>query len=426
MRAMLFLSQIIGKRVLDRNGEPFGRVRDLIVALGGQYPPVTGLVVEVANRRTIFLPWSAVETLDTNGARLVTSQIDITTFRQRPNEIRLWLDLQDKQIVDVEGRKIVRVNDIQLAPVDGRLRLVAVDVGLKGILRRLGLSGPGERLARALKLPIEHYIEWEDVDPVESSVSSLKLRKPHAALSTLRPAEVAHIVEQLAPRDRTGILEALADEQAADVIEELSAEDQVDVLEALPPEKAADILEEMGPDEAADLVGDLSRERQTELLNLMEHEEAQDVRELLAYDEGTAGGLMTTDFLSVAETTTAGEALDRVRTADLDADQLAFYLYVTDADGRLVGSLTLRDLIVAEPSEPVRSFMRPEPVSVQLDLSDDDVATVMARYNLVALPVVDDAGRLHGIITVDDALEHALGERWRKRLPHVFEAAEER
>ncbi|MDQ3880788.1 MAG: PRC-barrel domain-containing protein, partial [Chloroflexota bacterium] len=153
---MLFLSQVIGKRVLDRHGDPYGRVHDLIVALGERYPPVTGLVVQLPGRRTIFLPWSDVQSLDAVGARLRTSSIDITGFRQRPNEIRLWLDLMDKQIVDVEGRKIVRVNDIQLAPVDGRLRLVAVDVGLAGILRRLGLSGPGERLARALRMPIEN------------------------------------------------------------------------------------------------------------------------------------------------------------------------------------------------------------------------------------------------------------------------------
>ena len=266
---MLFLSQLIGKPVLDRRGEPFGKVRDLIVALGERYPPVTGLVVRVTGGREIFLPWSDVQDVDTAGARLHTSSIDIASFRQRPNEIRLWLDLQDKQIVDVEGRKIVRVNDIQLAPVRGRLRLVAVDVGLAGILRRLGLSGPGERLARALHLPIENYLEWEDVDPVESSVSSLKLRVPHQALSTLHPADVAHIVEQLAPRDRAGILASLDDERAAEVIEELSAEDQVDVLEALPLETAADILEEMGPDDAADLLADLSEERQAELLSAM-------------------------------------------------------------------------------------------------------------------------------------------------------------
>jgi magnesium transporter len=422
---MLFLSRLVGHPVLDRHGESFGKVRDLIVALGEQYPPVTGLVVRVAGGRDIFLPWTDVEQIDVGGARLRTSRIDIASFRQRPNEIRLWLDLLDKQIVDVEDRKIVRVNDIQLAPVEGRLRLVAVDVGLAGILRRLGLSGSGERLARALHLEAENYIEWEDVDPVESSVSSLKLRVPHAALGTLHPADVAHIVEQLAPRDRTGILAALDDERAADVLEELAADDQVDILEALEPEKAADILEEMGPDEAADLVADLSEERQEQLLGLMEPEEASDVRELLAYGEETAGGLMTTDFITVTPEMTAEGVIERLRELHPDADQV-YYLYVTDAEGLLVGTITLRGLIVASPETPVRDFMRPDPISVEVDLDAEEVGAAIARYNLLALPVVDGEGRMQGIVTVDDALERALGEGWRKRLPEIYEPAEER
>ncbi len=422
---MFFLSQLIGRPVRDRNGEAFGKVRDLIVALGEHYPPVTGLVLRVAGGREIFLPWTDVEEIDTSGARLHTSSIDITTFRQRPDEIRLWLDLQDKQIVDVEGRKIVRVNDIQLAPVEGRLRLVAVDVGLAGILRRLGLSGPGERLARALRLEAENYIEWEDVDPVESSVSSLKLRVPHQALGTLHPADVAHIVEQLAPRDRAGILASLDDERAADVLEELAADDQVDILEALPPEKAADILEEMGPDEAADLVADLSEARQEELLNLMEPDEASDVRELLAYGEETAGGLMTTDFITITPDQAAEQVIDMLRELHPDADQV-YYLYVTDPDGTLVGTITLRGLIVARPETPVREFMRPDPISVALDVDAEQVGAAIAHYNLLALPVVDAEGRMQGIVTVDDAFERALGEGWRKRLPEIYEPAEER
>jgi magnesium transporter len=422
---MLFLSRLVGRPVRDRDGESFGKVRDLIVALGETYPPVTGLVVRVAGGRDIFLPWTDVEEIDADGARLRTTLIDMATFRQRPNEIRLWLDLLDKQIVDVEDRKIVRVNDIQLAPVEGRLRLVAVDVGLAGILRRLGLSGPGERLARALHLQAENYIEWDDVDPVESSVSSLKLRVPHAALSTLHPADVAHIVEQLAPRDRTGILAALDDERAADVLEELAADDQVDILEALSPEKAADILEEMGPDEAADLVADLSEERQEQLLGLMEPEDASDVRELLAYGEETAGGLMTTDFITVTPEMPAEHVIEKLRRLHPDADHV-YYLYVTDADGMLVGTITLRGLIVASPETPVRDFMRPDPISVSLDLDAEQVGAAIARYNLLALPVVDAEGRMQGIVTVDDALERALGEGWRKRLPEIYEPAEER
>ncbi len=422
---MLFLSRLVGRPVRDRAGESFGKVRDLIVALGERYPPVTGLVVRVAGGRDIFLPWTDVEEIEASGARLRTSRIDIANFRQRPNEIRLWLDLLDKQIVDVEDRKIVRVNDIQLAPVEGRLRLVAVDVGLAGILRRLGLSGPGERLARALHLEAENYIEWEDVDPVESSVSSLKLRVPHEALGTLHPADVAHIVEQLAPRDRAGILATLDDERAADVLEELAADDQVDILEALAPEKAADILEEMGPDEAADLVADLSEERQEQLLNLMEPDEASDVRELLAYGEETAGGLMTTDFITVTPEMTAEQVIERMRELHPAADQV-YYLYVTDADGALVGTITLRGLIVARPDTQVREFMRPDPISVGLDLDAEQVGGAMARYNLLALPIVDGEGRMQGIVTVDDALERALGEGWRKRLPEIYEPAEER
>ena len=422
---MLFLSQLVGRPVRDRDGGAFGKVRDLIVSLGEEYPPVTGVVVRVAGSRDIFLPWSDVEAIDTSGARLHTSSIDITSFRQRPDEIRLWLNLLDKQIVDVEDRKIVRVNDIQLAPVDGRLRLVAVDVGLAGILRRLGLSGPGERLARVLGIEAENYIQWEDVDPVESSVSSLKLRIPHQALATLHPADVAHIVEQLAPRDRAGILAALDDERAADVFEELDADDQVDLLEALTPERAADILEEMGPDEAADLMADLSDERQEELLGLMQPEEASDVRELLAYGEETAGGLMTTDYITVRLEETAQEVIDQLRELHPDADHV-YYLYVCDADETLVGTITLRGLIVAPPGTPVREFMRPEPISVQLDLDAEQVGAAIARYNLLALPVVDEDGRMRGIVTVDDALERALGEGWRKRLPEVFEPVDER
>ncbi len=422
---MLFLSRLVGRPVRDRAGETFGKIRDLIVALGERYPPVTGLVVRVAGGRDIFLPWTDVEEIDAGGALLHTSMIDIASFRQRPNEIRLWLDLLDKQIVDVEDRKIVRVNDIQLAPVEGRLRLVAVDVGLAGIMRRLGLSGPGERLARALHLEAENYIEWEDVDPVESSVSSLKLRVPHEALGTLHPADVAHIVEQLAPRDRAGILAALDDERAADVLEELAADDQVDILEALSPEKAADILEEMGPDEAADLVADLSSERQEQLLGLMEPDEASEVRELLAYGEETAGGLMTTDFITVTPETTAEQVIERMRELHPDADQV-YYLYVTNADGLLVGTITLRGLIVARPKTPVSDFMRPDPISVALDLDAEQVGAAIARYNLLALPVVDAEGRMQGMVTVDDALERALGEGWRKRLPEIYEPAEER
>ena len=241
------------------------------------------------------------------GARLAGGTIDITRFEQRPNEILLRADLLDKQIVDIDGRKVVRVNDLGLDDVDGKLHLVAVDVGAAGLLRRLGIEGAYRILARNLRLPTpERYIDWEDVDPVETSIASIRLRVPHAGLTELHPADLATIIDQLAPRDRAGVLAALDDEAVADAIEEMEPETQVEVLEGLAPERAADILEEMSPDDAADLVADLADATREELLALMERDEAEELGGLLAYPEDTAGGMMTTEFVAVPADLTAG------------------------------------------------------------------------------------------------------------------------
>jgi CBS domain-containing protein/sporulation protein YlmC with PRC-barrel domain len=417
---MLYLSQAIGRPVLDGNGEPIGKVADLLVAVGDRYPPVTGLVVET-DRRKIFLPWTSVASFDAAGARLATSSIDIAKFQQRPNEIRLKEDLMDKQIVDIDGRKVVRVNDLRLDEIEGLLHVVAVDVGASGLLRRLGIEGPYRVLARNLRMPIpERYIDWEDVDPVETSIASIKLRVPHAGLAELHPADLATIIDQLAPKDRAGVLASLDDEAAADVFEEMEPETQVEVLEDLEPARAADILEEMSPDDAADLVADLSDESRQEILALMEKDEAAELGELLAYPEDTAGGMMTTEFVTVHASLTCAQAIDRLREMEPDAETI-YYVYVTDDEERLVGVLSLRDLIVSPPTTLVSEVMIPEPVTVGVLASQNEVAEVVAHYNLLAVPVVDEAGHLEGIVTVDDAMDAILPEAWRKRLPRLAE-----
>src|SRR5436190_3777610 len=416
---MLYLSHAIGRPVLDADGEPVGKVDDLIVALGDRYPPVTGLVM-ATDRRRIFLPWSSVARFDEAGARLSNDRIDITRFQQRANEIGLRADLLDKQIVDIDGRKVVRVNDLRLDDVEGRLHLVAVDVGAAGLLRRLGLEGPFRTLARNLRLPVgERYIDWEDVDPVETSIASIKLRVPHGGLAELHPADLATIIDQLAPRDRAGVLASLDDEAVADAIEEMEPDTQVEVLEDLEPARAADILEEMSPDDAADLVADLSEESRDEILALMEREEAAEVQELLGYPEDTAGGIMTPEFVSLPATLTAAQTIDRLRELEPDAETI-YYVYVTDEEGRLAGVLSLRDLIVAPPGTPISDVMIKEPVAVGVLADQDEVAQVVAHYNLLAVPVVDDQGRLAGIVTVDDAIDTVLPTAWKKRLPRLF------
>jgi len=416
---MLYLSQAIGRPVRDRNDEPIGKVADLIVAVGERYPPVTGLVV-ATDRRKIFLPWSAVTSLDATGAQLRTTTLDLAKFRQRPDEILLRADLMDKQIVDIDGRKVVRVNDLRLDEVEGSLRLVAVDVGAGGLLRRLGVESPYRTLARNLRLPVpERYIDWEDVDPVETSIASVKLRVPHAGLAQLHPADLASILDQLAPRDRAGVLASLDDEAVADAIEEMEPDTQVEVLEDLTPARAADILEEMSPDDAADLVADLDQETRDEILAHMEPDEVDEVQELLGYPEDSAGGIMTTEYIALDDHLSAAEAIDRLRELEPDAETI-YYVYVTDDDGRLAGVLSLRDLIVAPPGRPLHEFMLREPIAVGVLADQDEVAEVVAHYNLLAVPVVDDDGRLAGIVTVDDAIDTVIPTAWKKRLPRVF------
>jgi magnesium transporter len=416
---MLYLSQALGRPVLDRHADPIGKVADLIVAIEGRYPPVTGLVVSTGRRR-IFLPWSDVASFGRDGATLSTHRIDIDRFVQRPNELLLAADLQDKQIIDIDGRKVVRVNDLRLDDIEGKLHLVAVDVGPAGIARRLGVEAPFVRIATRFRLPeMERYIDWEDVDPVETSIASIRLRIPHEGLRSLHPADLASIIDQLAPRDRAGVLASLDDEQAADTIEEMEPETQVEVLEDLAPERAADILEEMSPDDAADLVADLSQEARAEILPLMEPDEAQELGELLAYPEDSAGGIMTTQFIAVSEELTAAETIERLRELEPDAETI-YYLYVTDPDGRLVGVLSLRDLIVARPDTPLREFMIREPVVVGVLTPQSEVASLIARYDLLAVPVVAADGRLEGIVTVDDAIDTVLPMSWKRRLPRIF------
>ncbi|MBA2569648.1 MAG: magnesium transporter [Chloroflexi bacterium] len=416
---MLYLSQAIGRPVRDRQSDQIGKVADLIVALGSPYPPVTGLVMTSGRRRT-FLPWTSVDSFDAAGATLATHTLDIDRFEQRPNELLLFQDLQDKQIVDIDGRKVVRINDLRLDHIEGRLHLVAVDVGAAGLLRRLGMEGPFRTIARNLRLGVpERYIDWEDVDPLESSIASIRLRVPHAGLRELHPADLASIIDELAPRDRAGILAALDDEAAADAIEEMEPDTQVEVLEDLAPERAADILEEMSPDDAADLVADLSEAARREILPLMERDEAEEVAQLLGYPEDSAGGIMTTEFVAIPETLTAIQTIERLRELEPDAETI-YYIYVVDDDGRLTGVLSLRDLIVARPDAAVRDFMIPEPVAVGLLTDHEEVAQVVARYNLLAVPVVDDENRLAGIVTVDDAIDTVLPTAWKRRLPKLF------
>jgi Mg/Co/Ni transporter MgtE len=302
---------------------------------------------------------------------------------------------------------------------------VAVDVGASGLLRRLGIEGAYRILARNLKLPTpERYIDWEDVDPVETSIASIRLRVPHAGLTELHPADLATIIDQLAPRDRAGVLAALDDEAVADAIEEMEPETQVEVLEGLAPERAADILEEMSPDDAADLIAELPPETAEALLQLMEPEEAEDVRRLMSYEEHTAGGMMTTEPVILPPDATVADALARVRQPEL-SPALAAQVYVCrppmeTPTGRFIGIAHIQRLLREPPSVLVSGVVDStiEPLHPNAPLAA--ITHHLATYNMVAAPVVDEDDHLLGAVTVDDVLDHLLPDDWRHQ-GHVVE-----
>ncbi|MBI2863052.1 MAG: magnesium transporter [Chloroflexi bacterium] len=412
---MLYLSQIIGRSIRDRQNEAIATIKDLIVRLGEEaYPPVVGLIARTG-ARDFFVPWVQVAELTERGAKLSTFKVNLEPFARRDGEVLLTRDVLDKQLVDVNGRRVVRVNDLQLAPVDSEVRVVGVDVSPQAILRRLG---PASLFG---KLQSREIIDWANVEYLVTHAPAVRLKMSHERLSKLHPVDIARIIDSLSYHQGAEIVGSLDTATAADTIEEMSPERQVDIVEGMEEEKAADILEEMAPDEAADILAELSEEKAEDLLELMDEEEADDVRELMEYEEDTAGGIMTTDFAAIPSSSTVGEAIEHIRRLEEKPDFL-FYVYVVESetDGRLVGAVSLRDLLLAEPTELIVDVMQRELRVGNADDSARDVARKIAEYNLQALPVVDDKEEILGVVTLDDAMEIILPEPWRRRLPKVF------
>ncbi len=428
---MKYLTQILDKPVLASDGRPLGRVHDVLAAPGLRFPALTAFLVRVEGKERA-LPYEAVAfTPDPEGPqgtgrihgplRLRQPLESLPDIAPDPAALRLRRDVLDQQIVDVYDYRVVRVSDIRLAECGQTYCVVGVDASLRATLRRLGpFSQTVEALARRLGRPLRaQLIAWDDVQTLEpgQTPGPLRLKVPHDKLAQLHPADIADIVEQLHPRDRAEIFQTLELETAADALEEMQPDVQREILEQLDDRQAADLLEEMEPDEAADLLDDLPQRRSAELLAHMTPQDAAPLHRLLAFDEDTAGGLMTTEFVAISQSLTCAQTIDRLRQLAPRAETI-YYVYVLDAEDRLVGVLSLRDLIIAPPETPVQSILTPNVIHVYTDDTPDRVAHVIARYNLLAVPVLDPDARLQGIITVDDTLERLLPPEPR-RLPRL-------
>jgi CBS domain-containing protein/sporulation protein YlmC with PRC-barrel domain len=412
---MLFLTSIVDLPVEGKSGDRLGTLADLIVRMGEEpYPTITGLVVR-DRRRRFFVSAGILQSLDST-ARLASSTVDLQPFSRRDGEVLLRQDVLDHQLIDITGRRIVRVNDVQLTRVEGVYRVVGVDISPQALLRRLG---PRALAGRVIGRQV---IDWAEVQYL-ASAAPVQLKVSYDRLADLHPVDLARIVDALSYRESAEIVAALDEETAAEALEEVSDARLADLLEGMDQERAADILEEMTPGAAADALEDMEDDVAEQIIARMEPEEARDVQAMLSYDEDSAGRIMTTDYVSVAADATVGAALAAIRGREEVPDPLlAVYVVAAEEPDRLRGIVRLRSLILADPGTPLAEVMDGDVPTVHPEDRAEEAARVLAEYNLLAVPVLDGEGRLLGIVTVDDALAVLLPEIWHRRGSRAFAA----
>ena len=416
-----YLSSVTGKEAFDTDGEAVGVIKDLLISAipGVQSDNSSQLVLGVKLRmgkETKFYSFSSFRVVKAREKLSVTCG-DLVELKDEDvnNGLLLVENILDKQIVDLNGRKLVRVNDVRLVTVATGTFAIAVDIGIEGLLRRIGLSIPIKRLLAIFNISIPaKFILWDDVQAIDFSNLNIKLSKSYAKLHTLHPSDLADIIEDLGKKSSMSVFSSLDEEKAADVLEEMETQTQIHIVENLPVNKAADVLEKMPANEAADLLDELEDEKAEILLKEMEAESSKEVRELLEYPDNSVGSLMTTDILSFSPDKTVDEVINELRIKRPEPAEL-YNLFVTEYNDELIGTFDLRDLVVAQPETPVSKIMKSEPVYLYDFQKVDAIAEIISKYNLLAIPVVDEINLLMGMVVIDDVVEDLISERRTKK-----------
>ncbi len=407
---MIYLSQLMGNPVYAADGEKIGTVSDLGIATGEVFPRVTSLAFKGPGRTPFMISWRKyVDSYDENEIRLKVNSTDIRFSYLQPDEVLIARDILNKQIVDTRGMRVVRVNDLKLSDTNStQLRLLGAEVGARGILRSLhpALERAVMRVARMLGKQIpERIIAWSYMDLVERDLSNVKLSVSHKTLDDMHPADIADIIERLDPRLRGQVFAQLDDEQRAGAMAEFDDDAMAaELMGNMNETEASRMLSEMDPDDAAELVSELDYDKAEKLLRLMGVQEQRAIRQLLGYREDTAGRIMTSEFASLPEDGSVADAIELLRGLDEDFESVR-YVYLTDEDNKLSGVVTLNSLIVSDPQTPLKDICTEEIVTASPEDDQEDVAEDIAKYNLLAMPVVADDGHMLGIVTVDDALD---------------------
>ncbi|TMD20381.1 MAG: magnesium transporter [Chloroflexi bacterium] len=405
------VTQLLRSPVLNSAGEQVGRVEDLIAKLtDGGYPPITGLKVGVGGH-DVFVGRKLIEKLEPGAVRLNTTTIDMTEFQRRPGEVLLAADVLGRHLMDMARGRLVRAHDLVLGQADGEWRLFGVDRSPRAMLRRLVPRKARPDLRRHVLL------DWKEVQPFVAHVPTARLLVPLQRLRRLHPAQIADLVEGASHEEGEEIMDAVESdvELAADVFEELDDEHRSEFVRERSNDEVARVLDRMAPDDAADLLGQLDQERRLPVLNLMSAAQQRKLRKLLQYHPTTAGGMMSPDYVWVIRTATVAEALEAIRTDDKAPRQLLNTVFVTDENGRFVGTANAAELIRGDAKSRVDQVQL---VTLSVPTGTDlaDLALAMTDYDLTALAVTDATGNLIGAVSIDDVIKALVPEDWRARV----------
>ena len=410
-----YLSRVIGEKAFDTGSKYIGIVKDLLVdpdssTYSSGHPVVKGIKIKHKNHNG-FYSFQNFHIEKSNGkTKVICDQLTTLSDEQINSNLYLVEAVLDNQIVDLNGRKLVRVNDVRLVTITNDTFAVAVDIGIEGLLRRIGIVKPVKYAFSLFGAAIpSKFILWEDVETIDFSNLNIKLSKSYAKLQTLHPSDLADIIEDLGRKASAEVFSALDEEKAADVMEELEIDAQVHILESLSIEKAADVLDLMPADEVADILDALEDDKAELLLNEMEKDTSQEVRELLVYPDNTVGSIMSSEVLSFNENTTIGEVFKELRTKKPEAESL-YNLFVTNETDVLIATFSLRDLVVSDPETQINQIMKPSPVHLLDYQRINEVAEFVSKYNLLAIPVVDKNKVLKGMVVIDDVIDDLVNK----------------
>lgn len=411
-----YLSRVIGHKAFDTNSKCIGVVKDLLVDPessnhASAHPVVSGIKIK-HNSQILLYSFQNFHIEKLNGKTKVICDNLIGLPSDRVNgNLYLVESVLDNQIVDINGRKLVRVNDIRLATIGNDTFAVAVDIGIEGLLRRIGIAKPLKFIASIFKANIPaKFILWEDVETIDTSNLNIKLSKSYKKLQTLHPSDLADIIEDLGRKASAEVFSSLDDEKAADVMEELETDTQVHILESLSIEKAADVLDKMPADEVADILDALEDERAELLLNEMEKDTSKEVRELLVYPDHTVGSIMSSEVMSFNLNLTIEEVLAELRDKKPEFETL-YNLFVTDENEILLATFSIRDVVISPLDVRISQIMKPSPVHLRDYQKINEVAEIVSKYNLLAIPVVDKKNVLKGMVVIDDVIEDLIRKR---------------